>query len=109
VADVATQVYRVAVSGPFDELSESTRARLVRNASEHDPVLAEFGPEPNLSYRRSLDVLTVRIEIRVDDDDPEPSATAEALAVAETREFLRVLGIAHRRLRARVTAMSNPA
>ncbi len=111
---MSTEVYRVAVSGVFQDLSEPTKDFLRRNASDHDPMEARFGAEPNLTYRRGLDVFTVRLEVRVDTSEgsagaDDPATMAELLAVEEAATFLQVLGLGHGDLGTRVSSMSAAA
>lgn len=111
---MTTEVYRVAVSGAFKDLSETTAAFLRRNAAEHDPLEARFGAEPNLTYRPTLDNFSVRLEVRVDTTPgsagaDDPAAMAELLAIDEAMAFLSVLGLGHGELGTRVSSMSAAA
>ncbi|MGH1506116.1 MAG: DUF6204 family protein [Acidimicrobiales bacterium] len=108
---MSTEVYRVAVSGVFKGLSEATQEFLRRNAADHDPMDARFEAEPNLTYRRGLDVFTVRLEVRVDTSEGSagaeaPETMAELLAIEEATMFLQVLGLGHGDLGTRASSMS---
>ena len=103
-----SRIFRVVTHGRFDELAPASRAWLADHVLDHDGTFAAFGPEPNLSYTRQLDVFSVRQEVRVPDDTEEAESAAAAVAERDAGEFLRILGIGHRLVGRRVSEMTAP-
>jgi hypothetical protein len=96
------RTYRVVVRGRFAGLDEDTRARLRREAAEHDLLTARFTDSGTLTYDERLDAFQHRVVVRVDagPDEEEVALTAGELAAVE---HLDGAGLDHRELRATAT------
>lgn len=59
--------YRVLVRGRFTDLDDSGRARLLVAAGEHDLLTGGFSDDGALSYDKSLDFFSYRVQFRATD------------------------------------------
>ena len=83
------QIYRVAVRGRFDSLSDESRAGLAAAVEDHDVVTSGgFSDDGKLSYDRHLDFFTYRVQLRTDAEDGADGVTREA-----TRRALDAIGV----------------
>jgi hypothetical protein len=94
-------VYRVTVRGQFGELSSRIRSSLLAAVDDHDIFKSSFTDEGTFTYDDRLQFFNLRYELRLTDPG-DPSA----IGLARAEEFLRVLKIPHRRLRAAVMDLS---
>ena len=73
------QIYRVAVRGRFDSLTDDSRAALAAAVDEHDVVTSGgFSDDGRLSYDGHLDFFAFRVQLRTDADDGAADVTREA-------------------------------
>ena len=72
------QIYRVAVRGRFDSLSDESRAGLAAAVEDHDVVTSGgFSDDGKLSYDRHLDFFAYRVQLRTDAEDGADDVTRE--------------------------------
>jgi hypothetical protein len=94
-------VFRVTVRGRFGELTDTTRSTLLRAVDDHDIFKSGFTEEGTFTYDRRLQFFNLRYEVRLN----QPGDPAD-IGMARAHDFLRVLGIPHRGLRAAVMDLS---
>jgi hypothetical protein len=100
------RTYRVIVRGRFAGLDDAARARLARDAAEHDLLTARFTDEGTLTYDERLDAFQHRVVVRVDGGpgEEDEARTAGELAAAE---HLHAAGLGHRDLRSSATCLDD--
>jgi len=96
--------YRVTVRGRFTDLDDAGRARLLAAADQHDMLTAGgFTPDGALTYDRSVDFFSFRVELRAEVAANDRAVCDRALALAATA--VEELGVDFRDLRASATDM----
>jgi hypothetical protein len=100
-------IYRVIVRGFFGELDGPTRAGLLAEADEHEPLAAAFTTAGTLTYDRRLVAFSLRYEMRRADDADDPSAAVSAEALARATDELRRAGIPYTGLRVQAIDMAD--
>ncbi|MFC6088174.1 DUF6204 family protein [Saccharothrix lopnurensis] len=63
---VVEHTYRVLVRGRFTDLDDAGRARLLAAVDRHDALTNGFTAEGALTYDRSLDFFSFRVELRAE-------------------------------------------
>ncbi len=100
----ATHVFRVTVRGQFSELSEQSRAFLVRSQADHDIFLSAYTPEGTFTYDAAIAFFNLRYELRA--SGPDASELVELEALDEAARFLATMGFTSKNLRANAVDMS---
>jgi hypothetical protein len=103
---MAERTYRVTVRGRFDGLDDDTRARLRREAAEHDVLAARFTASGTLTYDERLDAFQHRVVVRVDEGPGEEDVALTAGELAAV-EHLEAAGLGHGRLRCTATCVDD--
>lgn len=93
------QIYRVIVRGFFGELDAPTRAGLLAEADDHEPLAAAFTTAGTLTYDRRLVAFSLRYEMREADDVDDPATAVSVRARERATDELRRAGIPHGDLR----------
>ena len=101
----ATRVYRVTVRGRFSELTEQSRAFLVRSQADHDIFLSAYTPEGTFTYDAAIAFFNLRYELR--ESGPDGPALVELEALDEAERFLATMGFGSKNLRASVIDMES--
>jgi hypothetical protein len=95
--------YRVMVRGRFTDLDDAGRARLLAEVERHGVLTNGFSEQGALSYDRSLDFFSFRVELRAEVEPTDRTVCDRALTLA-SRAIDR-LGVDFRDLRASATDM----
>ena len=94
--------YRVLVRGRFTDLDDAGRARLLAAADQHDMLTAGgFTEDGALSYDRTLDFFSFRVELRADVESNDRAVCDRGLALAA--RAVEEFGVDFRDLRATAT------
>ena len=93
--------YRVLVRGRFTDLDDAGRARLLAAVDRHDALTNGFTAEGALTYDRSLDFFSFRVEFRAEVGPDERAVRDRGLASAA--RAVEHYGVDFRDLRASVT------
>ncbi len=93
--------YRVLVRGRFAELDDDGRARLRAAADQHDMLTNGFTDEGALSYDRSLDFFTFRVQLRAEVEPSDRAVCDRARGMAGVA--VEQLGVDFRDLQASAT------
>jgi hypothetical protein len=102
--DEAMRVFRVTVRGRFAELTEQSRAYLLRAQADHDIFLSAYTPEGTFTYDAAIAFFNLRYELRASGTDAAELVELEALD--EAGRFLATMGFGSKKLRADVVDMS---
>ena len=102
--DGSNRVFRVTVRGQFKDLTEESRAYLVRSQPDHDAFLSGYTPEGTFTYDAAITFFNLRYELRASGADAAELVELEALDEAE--RFLATMGFGSKKLRADVVDMS---
>jgi len=94
----ATRVFRVTVRGQFSELTEQSRAFLVRSQADHDIFLSAYTPEGTFTYDAAIAFFNLRYELR--SSGPDAAELVELEALDEAERFLATMGFGSKNLRA---------
>lgn len=100
----ATQVFRVTVRGRFTELSDQSRAFLVRSQADHDIFQSAYTAEGTFTYDAAIAFFNLRYELRASGSDASELVELEALE--EAGRFLATMGFGSKNLRASTVDMS---
>ncbi|TDV55431.1 DUF6204 family protein [Actinophytocola oryzae] len=95
--------YRVIVRGRFTDLDDAGRTRLLTAADEHDMLTTGFSPGGALTYDRTLDFFSYRVELRAEVEATDRAVCDRALALAASS--VDELGVDFRDMRASATDM----
>jgi hypothetical protein len=95
--------YRVLVRGRFADLDEAARARLLSAADKHDMLTAGFTDEGALSYDRSVDFFSYRVQFRAAVEPTDRAVCDRGLRLAA--RAVEDLGVDFRDMRASATDM----
>ena len=93
--------YRVLVRGRFTDLDDAGRARLLAAADRHSVLTNGFSEEGALSYDRSLDFFSFRVQLRAEVRDTDREVCAEGLRRAA--RAVEAYGVDFRDLKASAT------
>lgn len=93
--------YRVLVRGRFTDLDDAGRARLLAAADEHDLLTGGFSDDGALSYDRSLDFFSYRVQFRATVEATDRAVCDRGLALAA--RAVEDLGVDFRDMRASAT------
>jgi Family of unknown function (DUF6204) len=99
-----TRVFRVTVRGQFSELTEQSRAFLVRAQADHEIFLSAYTPEGTFTYDAAIAFFNLRYELRASGLDA--ADLIELVALDEAERFLATMGFTWKNLRANVVDMS---
>ena len=99
-----THVFRVTVRGQFSELTEQSRAFLVRSQPDHDIFLSAYTSEGTFTYDAAIAFFNLRYELRA--SGPDAAELVELEALDEAARFLATMGFASKNLRAKVVDTS---
>ncbi|MBB5960675.1 hypothetical protein FHS29_007303 [Saccharothrix tamanrassetensis] len=100
---MAEHTYRVMVRGRFTDLDDAGRARLLAEADRHGVLTNGFSEDGALSYDRSLDFFSFRVQLRAEAESTDRAVCDRALALAA--RSVEELGVDFRDLRASATDM----
>lgn len=95
--------YRVMVRGRFTDLDDDARARLLAEVDRHGVLTNGFSEQGALSYDRTLDFFSFRVQLRAEVEPTDRAVRDRALALA-SRAIDR-LGVDFRDMRATATDM----
>jgi len=100
---MAEHTYRVMVRGRFTDLDEAGRERLLAVVEEHGILTNGFSEEGSLSYDRTLDFFSFRIQLRAPVEQSDRAVCERGLAAAA--RAVDELGVDYRDLKASATDM----
>lgn len=95
--------YRVLVRGRFTDLDDAARARLLAAADRHNVLTGGFSEGGALSYDRTLDFFSYRVQLRAEVRDTDREVCAEGLRRAA--EAVEAYEVDFRDLKATATDM----
>ncbi|MFE9750716.1 DUF6204 family protein [Saccharothrix saharensis] len=95
--------YRVMVRGRFTDLDDAGRARLLAEVERHGVLTNGFSEQGALSYDRSLDFFSFRVQLRAEVEPTDRAVCDRALTLAS--RALDQLGVDFRDMRASATDM----
>ncbi len=95
--------YRVMVRGRFTDLDEAGRERLLAVVQEHGILTNGFSEEGSLSYDKTLDFFSYRIQLRAPVEQDDRAVCARGLVAAG--RAVDELGVDYRDLKASATDM----
>lgn len=93
--------FRVLVRGRFTDLDDAGRARLLAAAAEHDLLTGGFSDDGALSYDRSLDFFSYRVQFRAPVEENDRAVRDRGLALAA--RAVEELGVDFRDMKASAT------
>jgi superfamily I DNA and RNA helicase len=96
--------YRVLIRGRFTDLDETGSARLRAAANQHDMLTTGFSEEGGLSYDKTLDFFSFRVQLRAKAETTDRAVRDQALTKAA--HALEELGVDFRDLKAKTTDMN---
>ncbi len=100
------QIFRVAVRGRFDSLSDESRGGLAAAVDDHDVVTSGgFSDDGRLSYDGHLDFFAYRVQLRTEAEDGAADVTREATRRA--LDAIAVFGADARDLKVTLTDMAS--
>ncbi|WP_433259990.1 DUF6204 family protein [Actinosynnema sp. CS-041913] len=98
---MAEHTYRVMVRGRFTDLDDAGRARLLAEVDRHGVLTNGFSEEGALSYDRSLDFFSFRVQLRAEVGADDRAVCDRALSLAA--RAVEGFGVDFRDLRASAT------
>lgn len=95
--------YRVMVRGRFTDLDDAGRERLLAAVDRHGVLTNGFSEQGALSYDRSLDFFSFRVQLRAEVEATDRAVCDRGLALAA--RAVEAFGVDFRDLRASATDM----
>ena len=95
-------IYRVTARGRFKDLSDQTRAYLVRQQPDHDIFRSAYTTEGTFTYDEKIEFFNLRYEVRTSEGEEDAARIGER----EAALFLRTLGYSSHKLKITVANVS---